>query len=126
MKIAVINPNTTASMTATASIVAVERQGVLRVPNTALRFMPTQAAAAEDKTSVTGQLLPRFRSATPKTAGLDRRGAARQIWVLEQGEPRAIAVTTGMGVFKLVTAQQSPDIYQPSGGNMVYVFELAD
>ena len=37
-----------------------------------------------------------------------------------------IAVTTGMGVFKLVTAQQSPDIYQPSGGNMVYVFELAD
>ena len=30
-----------------------------------------------------------------------------------------IAVTTGMGVFKLVTAQQSPDIYQPSGGNMV-------
>ena len=37
-----------------------------------------------------------------------------------------IAVTTGMGVFKLVTAQQSPDIYQPSGGNMVYVFELAE
>ena len=37
-----------------------------------------------------------------------------------------IAVTTGMGVFKLVTAQQSPDIYQPSWGNMVYVFELAD
>jgi alcohol dehydrogenase (cytochrome c) len=37
-----------------------------------------------------------------------------------------IAVTTGMGVFKLVTAQQSPDIFQPSGGNMVYVFELAN
>jgi HlyD family secretion protein len=83
-------------MTATASIVAVERQGVLRVPNTALRFMPTQVAAAEDKTSVTGQLLPRFRSATPKTARLDRRGGARQIWVLDQGEPRAIAVTTGI------------------------------
>jgi HlyD family secretion protein len=83
-------------MTATASIVAVERQSVLRVPNTALRFMPIQAAAAEDKTSVTGQLLPRFRSATPKTARLDRRGGARQIWVLDQGEPRAIAVTTGI------------------------------
>jgi alcohol dehydrogenase (cytochrome c) len=42
------------------------------------------------------------------------------------GGKQYIAVTTGMGVFKLVTAQQSPDIYQPSGGNMLYVFELAD
>lgn len=83
-------------MTATASIVAVERIGVLRVPNTALRFMPTQAAAGEGKGSITGQLLPRFRSARPKTAGLDRRGGTRQIWVLDQGGPRAIAVTTGI------------------------------
>jgi alcohol dehydrogenase (cytochrome c) len=37
-----------------------------------------------------------------------------------------VAVTTGMGVFKLMTAQQSPDIYQPSGGNAIYVFEVAD
>ena len=83
-------------MTATASIVAVERQGVWRVPNTALRYRPTQVGALQDKASITGQLLPRFRSAKPKTAGLDRRGGARQIWVLDQGEPRAIAVTTGI------------------------------
>jgi alcohol dehydrogenase (cytochrome c) len=37
-----------------------------------------------------------------------------------------IAVPAGMGVFKLMTAQQSPDIYQPQGGNAVYVFELGD
>jgi alcohol dehydrogenase (cytochrome c) len=37
-----------------------------------------------------------------------------------------IAVPTGMGVFKLLTAKQSPDIYQPSGGNALYVFELQD
>lgn len=42
------------------------------------------------------------------------------------GGKQFIAVTTGMGVFKLVTAQQSPDIYQPNGGNMLYVFELAE
>jgi alcohol dehydrogenase (cytochrome c) len=35
-----------------------------------------------------------------------------------------VAVPTGMGVFKLMTAQQSPDIYQPSGGTALYVFEL--
>ncbi len=35
-----------------------------------------------------------------------------------------VAVPTGMGVFKLMTARQSPDIYQPQGGNALYVFEL--
>jgi len=37
-----------------------------------------------------------------------------------------IAVPTGMGVFKLMTARQSPDIWQPQGGNALYVFELPD
>ncbi len=35
-----------------------------------------------------------------------------------------VAVASGMGVFKLLTAQQSPEIYQPNGGNELYVFEL--
>jgi alcohol dehydrogenase (cytochrome c) len=35
-----------------------------------------------------------------------------------------IAVLAGMGVFKLLTAKQSPEIYQPNGGNELYVFEL--
>jgi alcohol dehydrogenase (cytochrome c) len=39
------------------------------------------------------------------------------------GDRQFVAVPTGMGVFKLMTAQQMPDIYQPNGGNMLYVFE---
>ncbi len=35
-----------------------------------------------------------------------------------------IAVPTGMGVFKLLTAKQAPEIYQPNGGNALYVFKL--
>lgn len=35
-----------------------------------------------------------------------------------------IAVPTGMGVFKLLTAKQSPEIYQPNGGNALWVFKL--
>ena len=35
-----------------------------------------------------------------------------------------IAVASGMGVFKLLTTQQSPELYQPNGGNEIYVFEL--
>jgi alcohol dehydrogenase (cytochrome c) len=37
-----------------------------------------------------------------------------------------VAVTTGLGVFKLMTAEQSPQIHQPNGGNELYVFELPD
>jgi alcohol dehydrogenase (cytochrome c) len=40
------------------------------------------------------------------------------------GDKQYIAVPTGMGVFKLMTAREAPDIYQPQGGNALYVFEL--
>ena len=36
-----------------------------------------------------------------------------------------IAVPTGTGLFRGVTAALSPEIYQPTGGNALYVFELA-
>ena len=35
-----------------------------------------------------------------------------------------IAVPTGIGVFRAMTAVVSPDIYQPTGGEALYVFEL--
>jgi len=37
-----------------------------------------------------------------------------------------IAVQTGIGVFRALTATLSPDIYQPTGGQMLYVFALDD
>ncbi|MDH3639970.1 MAG: alcohol dehydrogenase, partial [Gammaproteobacteria bacterium] len=42
------------------------------------------------------------------------------------GDEQFIAVPTGIGVFKLMTAKQSPEIYQPNGGNALYVFKLPD
>lgn len=42
------------------------------------------------------------------------------------GGKQYVAVPAGMGVFKLMTARESPDIYQPSGGNELYVFELPE
>jgi len=35
-----------------------------------------------------------------------------------------LAVQTGIGVFRLLTAKQSPELYQPNGGNELYVFKL--
>jgi alcohol dehydrogenase (cytochrome c) len=41
------------------------------------------------------------------------------------GGKQYVAVPTGLGVFRALTAAMSPEIYQPEGGNALYVFELA-
>lgn len=98
-------------MTATATISATERNDVLLVPNTALRFTPatTAGAAGDDakkggdaKTGggLVGSLMPR-----PPGAGTQRTGAtgartstggARQVWTLKDGQPVAVPVTVGV------------------------------
>ena len=86
-------------MTAAATIVAKEAQGVLVVPNTALRFSPTSSnGAAAANTSILSKMMPRPPSTSkPKTAGTDRRGGGpRQIWVLKDGQPVALQVKTGI------------------------------
>ena len=85
-------------MTAAATIVAKEAKGVLLVPNTALRFSPTSSnGAAAGNTSILSKMMPRPpRSSAPKTAGMDRRGGPRQIWVLQDGQPVAMPVKTGI------------------------------
>lgn len=42
------------------------------------------------------------------------------------GKKQYVAVPTGMGVFRAMTATISPDIYQPAGGQALYVFELSN
>ena len=85
-------------MTAAATIVAKEASGVLLVPNTALRYSPTSSnGAAAANTSILSKMMPRPPSnSKPKTAGTDRRGGPRQIWVLQDGQPVAMQVKTGI------------------------------
>ncbi|WP_334135929.1 efflux RND transporter periplasmic adaptor subunit [Tepidimonas sp.] len=84
-------------MTATASIRAVERKGVLVVPNTALRFTPSEsAAAAGGGSGLASLLLPKAPTAGRKTARLDTRSGPRQLWVLRDGQPVAVPVTVGI------------------------------
>jgi alcohol dehydrogenase (cytochrome c) len=40
------------------------------------------------------------------------------------GDRQFIAVPAGIGVFRALTALLYPDIYQPAGGQALYVFEL--
>jgi HlyD family secretion protein len=93
-------------MTATATIVATQRNDVLLVPNSALRFSPTEASAnaarAASGGGIVSSLIPR-RPGGPPTRRSAAAGAstalARQVWVLPEGgagDPVAVAVTPGI------------------------------
>ncbi len=87
-------------MTATATITADQRNDVLLVPNTALRFTPTLTTAAtkEAKGGIASTLIPsRPVSSTRKSAAANSStAAARQVWVLRDGAAAAVAITTGI------------------------------
>ena len=85
-------------MTASATIVATERNGVLLVPNTALRFNPTTTSPTVGGTSMLSRMFsgPR-RPGERKSAGTDPRAPGqRQIWILKDGQPTPQNVTTGI------------------------------
>lgn len=82
-------------MTATAVVVAAERSDVLLVPNAALRYAPEAAAASNGNASLVSRLMPRPPGqGTPRKPGV-RTEAARQVWVLRDGQPQAVAVQPG-------------------------------
>lgn len=94
-------------MTATATIVATERKGVLRVPNAALRYTPTAVTEAAKRGLASGVNFgpPRTESQRRSAAEGASTAGARQVWVLPTGAdgrplagalPAAVAVTPGI------------------------------
>ncbi|MBL0729115.1 efflux RND transporter periplasmic adaptor subunit [Piscinibacter sp. HJYY11] len=94
-------------MTATATITATERQNVLLVPNTALRFTPAEPgqkpqAQGGGGPNIVGSLMPRMPRGTGQrrggnaTEGAGPGGAQKQVWVLREGKPTPLRVTTGI------------------------------
>lgn len=79
-------------MTATATITVAHHEAALVVPNAALRFTPPVAAGEDSRTGgLLGLILPRAPAAAPPPDP----GAPRRIWVLRDGAPVAVPVTTG-------------------------------
>jgi HlyD family secretion protein len=95
-------------MTATATISATERRNVLLVPNAALRFTPAVhsapgATAGFDKGGgIVSSLMPRppASSSAPRAAA-GGGAAARQVWVLRDNQPIAVAVKPGVSDGKM-------------------------
>lgn len=81
-------------MTATATIVTAERENALLVPNAALRFVPPEKSSASAPTGFLSQLIPRAPpSAKRGTVPSDEHS---QVWVLVNGEPKSVQVSTGV------------------------------
>lgn len=85
-------------MTATATITTVERSDALLVPNAALRYSPgAGGAASAPAASIMSSMMPR----PPGAGGGQRRATTdtsrvRQVWVLEDGQPKAVPVQPGV------------------------------
>nr|WP_319565911.1 efflux RND transporter periplasmic adaptor subunit [uncultured Rhodoferax sp.] len=80
-------------MTATSSIIAVERKNVLLVPNTALRFSPQSAdTTAKGGSDIMSSVMPRMPRVSKKASG----GIAKQVWVLRDGVAVVVNVTPGI------------------------------
>jgi HlyD family secretion protein len=88
-------------MTATATITATERQDVLLVPNSALRFTPSAADVAATPSGPSAGFLPRMPRTSTRRSAADTASTAnaKQVWVLPPGDkavPMAVAVTPGI------------------------------
>jgi HlyD family secretion protein len=86
-------------MTATATITAVQRDDVLLVPNSALRFEPTLPAESAAASSGGGfSLIPRMPSSNRRKSAASGANVAqaRQVWVLRDGTAVAVKVVPGI------------------------------
>jgi HlyD family secretion protein len=83
-------------MTATANITAMRSADVMLVPNLALRFSPPVAVGqTQTGGSLISRLFPRPPPASrPRDTG-DTKGKQQRIYVLRDGQPSAVAVSTG-------------------------------
>jgi HlyD family secretion protein len=83
-------------MTGTAEIVTLTREGVLLVPNAALRFSPPAQEAAPQKTnrSLVSMMMPRPPRQAQRAPAAGANGAPR-VWVLREGQPQPVDVKTG-------------------------------
>lgn len=95
-------------MTASATIATVQRQGVLLVPNAALRFTPASAAPAgatvtsgSSSGGVLGKLMPSLPR-VGRAGGGNSASGERQVWRLgADGQPQRVPVKVGLSDGKL-------------------------
>lgn len=81
-------------MTATAQIIVNSFENILLVPNAALRFSPPPQNASK-KSGFSFSFFPRPPSAQQKPREANSKGRTSQVWMLRDGTPVAVPITTG-------------------------------
>jgi HlyD family secretion protein len=84
-------------MTATADITVEKVENALLVPSAALRFSPPAQGPKRPSRGLVGMMLPgppRFNA--PQEAVVDTNKKQQTLWVLKDGQPTGVAVTTGV------------------------------
>jgi HlyD family secretion protein len=99
-------------MTATAVITVRQSDGILLVPNEALRFTPRlEVEEAEESRGFASMLIPRPPSGSPKLGQVESKRRQRQVWILsETGQPRSVEVLIGAsngGLTEVVSGELS-------------------
>ena len=80
-------------MTASMRIVTSRADHVLRVPDQALRYMPSGTLKGDERQAPGSNAQPLRQLAAD---GQVRKGRSGQVWVLADGKPRRVAVTVGL------------------------------
>jgi HlyD family secretion protein len=82
-------------MTATADITVKKVENAILVPSAALRFSPPIQQEEKPSTGLVGSLLPRPPSNTQHRSDATANGKQQRVWILKNGQPSPISVTTG-------------------------------
>ena len=83
-------------MTATADITVRQLEGALLIPGAALRFTPPVQQETKSSTGLLASLLPRPpRSGSPQSDDGSAGKGQQRVWILKDGRPVAVPVTTG-------------------------------
>ena len=83
-------------MTATVSLVTDRRRDVLRVPDQALRFVPSQTRRADGSESAHASHPDSPSPAPAESAWRPQASRQAQVWVVRKGKPTPIAITVGL------------------------------
>jgi HlyD family secretion protein len=82
-------------MTATADITVKQIRGALLIPGAALRFAPPEQTEKKSSASLLASLLPRPPRLTPRSNVSNGGKGQQRVWILKEGRPVAVQVTTG-------------------------------
>ncbi|MBI5450680.1 MAG: efflux RND transporter periplasmic adaptor subunit [Gammaproteobacteria bacterium] len=99
-------------MTATADITVSRLQDVLLVPNTALRFTPPRPSGAQTSGGLLQRLIvggrPRRDDQASRRKAVNGHGRPQQVWVLKDGQPVAVTITTGVSDGRMTEVIDAP------------------